>query len=196
MTLPTSRRIVPAALGAAMLAVVIAAALAPNTGLAAAQSNCTYGQCPSSSNSVPIWEWATIGAVVVLAALVGLFMLMRRRRGPPPPGGGAVAAGPVPPSGAAGPSAVPEPFSEAPMPPTPGSPAPYLETDEDVGTAPPTLGTPSSAGGAAAGRSETEPDIDSLMAELDKISGEILKRTPKKSAEPPADEGSNPDGDL
>jgi hypothetical protein len=36
------------------------------------------------------------------------------------------------------------------------------------------------AAGAAAGA--PEPDIDSLMAELDKISGEILKKAPKPGA--------------
>ncbi len=35
----------------------------------------------------------------------------------------------------------------------------------------------------AAGES-AEPDIDSLMAELDRISGEILKRAPKKGTAP------------
>jgi len=35
---------------------------------------------------------------------------------------------------------------------------------------------------AAATAGEAEPDIDSLMAELDKISGEILKKPPKKGA--------------
>ncbi len=43
---------------------------------------------------------------------------------------------------------------------------------------------------------DSEPDIDSLMAELDKISSEILKRTPKKRSDasaPPAaaDDPSN-----
>ena len=46
--------------------------------------------------------------------------------------------------------------------------------------------------GAAAGAgAESEPDIDSLMAELDKISGEILKRTPKKGAQSAADEDTD-----
>ncbi|HTW56294.1 MAG TPA: hypothetical protein VMG36_07660 [Thermoplasmata archaeon] len=195
MTLPSARRIVPVALGAAMLAVVVAAAFAPNTGVASAASNCTYGQCPSSSSSVPIWELATIGAVIVLAALVGLFLLMRRRRSPPSDGAAAMAGGPVPPAGASQPSAGPGDFPESPEPPA-GSAAPsYVETPEDVGAPPPTLGAPPVAGAAAGGKPEAEPDIDSLMAELDKISGEILKRTPKKSTEPPADEGSDAAGD-
>jgi len=37
-----------------------------------------------------------------------------------------------------------------------------------------------------------EPDIDSLMSELDKISGEILKRQPKKGAPPPAESTEEP----
>jgi hypothetical protein len=68
--------------------------------------------------------------------------------------------------------------------------AEYVETPEDVGSAPPTLGTPPGAPAAASGaKPEAEPDIDSLMAELDKISGEILKRTPKKAAD---DSGPEP----
>jgi hypothetical protein len=48
------------------------------------------------------------------------------------------------------------------------------------------------AGAAAgAGAAEAEPDIDSLMAELDKISGEILKRAPKKGAEKPPETKSD-----
>ncbi|MGA9839215.1 MAG: hypothetical protein WBS16_02095, partial [Thermoplasmata archaeon] len=45
------------------------------------------------------------------------------------------------------------------------------------------------AGAGAAAAAEDEPDIDSLMAELDKISGEILKR-PKGASDkkPPVDD--------
>jgi hypothetical protein len=43
-----------------------------------------------------------------------------------------------------------------------------------------TAGAAGASAGVAAGA--TEPDIDSLMAELDKISGEILKRGAKKGA--------------
>jgi hypothetical protein len=58
--------------------------------------------------------------------------------------------------------------------------AAYVETPEDVSAAPPSEAVAGvAAGGAAA--AATEPDIDSLMAELDKISGEILTRgTPPK----------------
>jgi hypothetical protein len=196
MTLVPARRIVPLALGAAMLAVVVAAAFAPNAGVAAAASNCTYGQCPSSSNSVPIWELATIGAVVVLVALVGLFLLMRRRRSPPPEGAAMAASGPVPPAGASQSSAGMGEFPETPEPPMGAASPSYVETPEDIGTPPPTLGGPAAGGAAAAGKAEAEPDIDSLMAELDKISGEILKRTPKKSTEPSPDEGSDGAGDT
>jgi len=198
MTLPSSRRIVPLALGAAMLAVVVAAAFAPNTGVASAASNCSYGQCPSSSNSVPIWELATIGAVVVLAALVGLFLLMRRRRSPPSDGAATPSGGPVPPAGASqatsGPGDFPEAAEIGGASAAGASASSYVETPEDVGAPPPTLGAPA-AGAAAGGKVEAEPDIDSLMAELDKISGEILKRTPKKPTEPSSDEGTDPAGD-
>jgi hypothetical protein len=180
------RRIVPLVLGLGMLAVVVAAGLSPNTGVVAAASNCTYGQCPSSGNSVPTWEIATIGAVIVLALLAGLFILMRRRRRPPTTAAPAGGQGPTPPVGAAappsnGPEEMAGPASAIPA-------ATYVETPEDVGSAPPTLGTPPGAPAAAGAKAEAEPDIDSLMAELDKISGEILKRTPKKAAGPPGEE--------
>ncbi len=46
-----------------------------------------------------------------------------------------------------------------------------------MGQSPPSVA--GAAGGAAGAAGEAEPDIDSLMAELDKISGEILKKAPK-----------------
>jgi len=166
-----------------MLAVVVAAALVPNAGAVPAASNCPYGQCNSSPATVPAWEWASIGAIVVLGLLVGLVVVMRRRRRPPAEG--------IPPAGS---SFAPPPgtMSEGPSAPEPEGPASaaYVETPDDIGTAPPALGAPPAAAvGAAEPTPEPEPDIDSLMAELDKISGEILKRTPKKgSSAPPEDE--------
>ncbi len=70
----------------------------------------------------------------------------------------------APPTAGVGPSYV-EPPSVAP--PAPVAPTPVAST-----------GAPAAAGGEAG--EEAEPDIDSLMAELEKISGEILKRNPKK----------------
>ena len=179
------RRIVPAALGTAMLAILVAAALSPNTGAVSAQSNCQYGSCPASSPAFPWWIVAVVVAVVVVALLALLFVMRARR---PPTSGGTLtpwSAG-SPPPGASPPSSPPA-----------AAPA-YLETAEDVGHAPPAVSVPAAgaaAGGAAAGTAaaEGEPDIDSLMAELDKISGEILKRAPKKgggssSTPPPEDD--------
>ncbi|HTP54208.1 MAG TPA: hypothetical protein VML94_04480 [Thermoplasmata archaeon] len=184
------RRIVPAALGIAMLAVVVAAAFVPNVGTVQAATNCPYGNCSTPSSSFPTWELASIGAIVVLFLLVGLFVLMRRRRPPASeaPYGGSAAGG-APPSGAmeAGPA--------APYPEEPASAA-YVETPEDVAAPPPTISAPPAVGAAGAGAgaasAEAEPDIDSLMAELDKISGEILKRTPKKGSTAPPDDDDAP----
>ena len=177
MTESGRRRIVPLGLGLAMLAVVIAAALVPNAGAVAAAPTTNYGQSPSSSTSVPAWEYASIGAIVVLGLLIGLFVVMRRRRRPPPESW----QGPSGPSSGAPPSGA---MTSAPTPPPPEEPAAasYVEMPDDVGSPPPALGAPPASAAAAAPPSEAEPDIDSLMAELDKISGEILKRTPKKGA--------------
>jgi hypothetical protein len=185
MSKTARRRIVPVSLGFAMLAVIVAAALVPNAGAIPASSSCQYNQCPHSSTT-PAWEIASIGAIVVLGLLVGLFVLMRRRRPPAnesvPASAATGGAGPGGPSGPSGPDL--------------GAPA-YVERPEDIGTPPPTLQTPAApaaaaggAAGAAAG-SEAEPDIDSLMAELDKISGEILKRTPKKGPTSTPDEDTD-----
>ena len=188
---PRAGRIVPIALGVAMIAVIVAAGLAPNTGAVTAQGNCEYGQCPANTG-IQWWVFAAI-AIVVVAALGAALILLRRRR-TPPMGGGAppAAAGPTGPAGGG-------------APPTPPAAAPaYLETPEDVGATLPSVPTapmpkvpPASAGAAAGGAAagtaaaagEGEPDIDSLMAELDKISGEILKR-PKTPGDkkPPADD--------
>ncbi len=183
----------PLALGVAMLAVVIAAALTPNLGTVSAQTNSNYNHSSSSPTGLSTYAWLGIAAVAIIVALLVALLLLRRRR-QPPAAAPAAAAGGAPP-GAGGPSPPAAPPAAAPA---------YLETPEDVGQAPPVIPAtppPAAAGGAAAGAAaggaaagaEGEPDIDSLMAELDKISGEILKRAPKKGEEPPAD-GSQGDG--
>lgn len=180
-----------------MLAVVVLAALSPNLGAVPAQTNCPYGICPSSSPGVPIWVWGVIGAIIIAALLGLIFVFTRRRRRPPS------AAAPVQPwQGGAGPGSAPPPPPAPPASPPPAPPAAapaYLETPEDVGHAPPSVspsdvagvgaaGIAGAAGGAAAAAGaageSAEPDIDSLMAELDRISGEILKRAPKKGTTP------------
>ncbi len=178
---PRSARIVPIALGVAMVAVIVAAGLAPNTGAVPAQGNCEYGSCVAGTGL----QWWVLAAIVILvvACLAAALILLRRRRPPPGPLHAPPAVtGPSP--GAVG--------SVTPPPPPPAAAPPaYLETPEDVGTTLPHVpsagpsiapvaaagvagGAAGAAGGAAA--AESEPDIDSLMAELDKISGEILKR--------------------
>jgi hypothetical protein len=180
--------IVPAVLGAGLLALLVAAGLSPNTGAISASTNCgIYNNCPSSSPAFPWWIVAVV-VLLVVAALIAALVLMRRRR---PPAAGA----PV------------QPWQGAPATPPaggapPGATSPsYLETPEDVGTALPDAGliaAGAAGAGAAAGAAasedaaEGEPDIDSLMAELDKISGEILKRPAKKS---PDEENAGGSGD-
>ena len=175
------RRLVPILLGAGMLGTVVAAGLAPTIGAVAAQSNCQYNTCTSgSSTPFPWWIVAVVVAVVVIAALLGLILFRRRPPASPsapepwePPAGASSPGGPTPPSTA--------PVAAVAAGATAGAggaaAANYVETPEDVGSIPPVV-----AGGAAvgaAGAAEAEPDIDSLMAELDKISGEILKKAPK-----------------
>ncbi len=180
-----------------MLAVVIAAALSPNTGVVQAQTNAQYNQSPSST--VSPYLYVGIGVAVALAALLVALLLMgrRRRRPPSPPPPQLWQGGPSAPTTAAA-VAPPPPSPPPPSPPPPAAHPAYLETPEDVGQAAPTgpiVGTGVGAGAAAGAGAEAEPDIDSLMAELDKISGEILKRAPKKGpGSVPADEGTGAAG--
>ncbi len=192
-TTRSAGRIVPIALGVAMVAIIVAAGLTPNTGAVPAQSNCPYGQCVAGTN-LPWWVVGVI-AIVIVAALAAALVLLRRRRTPPASGTPSATPSQGPTAGAMG--------GTAPPPPPPPAAAPaYLETPEDVGATLPHVPTAAPVGaavvaggaGAAAGAgaaSEGEPDIDSLMAELDKISGEILKRpkgaTDKKPATPDDD---------
>ena len=155
-----------------MLAVVLAAGLFPNVGTVQAKTSCPYGVCPSSSSSgIPAWEIAAILIIIIAGVIAATLFLMRRRRPPPATSVAGGTAGPAEGAGPAGGAAAP----------------PYLETAEDVGHAPPSVIPPgvvgaagaAGAAGATAGAGAGS-DIDSLMAELDKISGEILKKPPKK----------------
>ncbi|MGA9839562.1 MAG: hypothetical protein WBS16_03895, partial [Thermoplasmata archaeon] len=97
---PRTTRIVPVALGVAMVAIIVAAGLAPQTGAIPAQSSCQYGNCPAGTG-LPWWVFAAI-AILVVAALAAALVLLRRRRTPPsggPPTQGAM-GGPA--AGAAG----------------------------------------------------------------------------------------------
>ena len=187
---------------------VISAALLPNLGLVAAQSTCLYGTCPASTSYTPYY--AALAVLAIVAVGLGLLLLMRRRGGGGSPGplteaepatggmGGpsgpasgdaaemAVAAGA---GGAAGAAVASSPT----VPPGAGG-AEYLEGPDDVGGGLPAAAAAAGAGAAAA--QDGNEDIDSLMQELDKISGEILKRPPAKkdgapSSDAAADEGTN-----
>jgi outer membrane biosynthesis protein TonB len=219
-----SRAIVHVSLGLGMLAVVVAAGLSPNAGIVQATSNCSYGQCPSTSTPFPLWAVGASVAAVVVALLLAFLILRRRRRpgqppsewegpggpGGPPPGAGGpgtpglygVAAGAGAGTGAmaAGSTAEPEwqessvqpeepmagtepAYVEAPPPPPPAPVTPPPPAPMPTPVAPPVAAAPKPPAPPA---EEAEPDIDSLMAELEKISGEILKQKPKKKNGSPA----------
>jgi hypothetical protein len=191
-------RVIPVSLGVALVAVIVAAGLAPQTGAVPAQGNCEYAMNCVSGTGLQWYVFAAI-AILVVAALAAALILLRRRRSPPASG-----VKPYePPSG-------PTPGALGSSPPPPAASPAYLESPEDVGAGLPVVAPPvaaatpvvvAGAAGAAAGAAaataatpaaaagEGEPDIDSLMAELDKISGEILKR-PKSPGDvkPPTDE--------
>lgn len=199
---PKVRRIVPIVLGVAMLAVILAAALTPNVGVVQALTPAQYGQ-PASTSGTSIYVYLGIVALLIVAALIAALLLVRRRRKPPATGTQPVEAwkgGPgagSPPSGASTPPPPPTTSpayleSIGPVGHGPSAPASYVETPADVGHAMPVAGPTVSvaagtgaAAGAAAG--EPEPDIDSLMTELDNISAEVMKKSTKKATAPPED---------
>jgi hypothetical protein len=180
--LQRGRRLVPILLGAGMLGTVVAAGLAPTIGAVAAQSNCQYAICNSGSTTpFPWWIVAVVLAVFVLAALLGLMLFRRRPPSTPAapeawePPAGASSGGPMPPSAVPAAAAVGATAGVAAAPV-----ANYVETPDDVGQSLPAVGAAVAAGAAGGvAAAEADPDIDSLMAELDKISGEILKKAPK-----------------
>jgi hypothetical protein len=65
-----------------MLAVVVAAALAPNVGVVNAQSNCQYGSCsPAPELGIPL-DYVLLGIIVVeTGVLVAALATLFRRRG-------------------------------------------------------------------------------------------------------------------
>ena len=141
----------------------------PETQRSTASSVVVVGSPSTSSSSFP-WIWVLLGAAAgaaVLGLLLGL-SLMRRHRRP--------AAGTAPP--------VP-PWLEEQAPP-PGGPHPtpastYTETPEDQGYAPaPLPATKHGACASPAASAQSKPDINSLIAELDQLSTDILSRAPKK----------------
>jgi len=194
MRFPPASRIVPGALGLALAVVAIAASLGSGSGAAAGAANaaCSYGVCPSGSGISPTTLDLLLAGLVVVALVLGLLIYRdRRSRGPPPsqPAQPWVDSGGA--SGGPGGPAGPEAEAAAGGGVAAGAVTSYTETPEDVSVPPPEV--PGAAAGAPAAAEGQEGDIDSLMAELDRISGEILKRgqTPKKGA-PPATEGEEP----
>ncbi len=87
-------RIVPLFLAAIMLSVILAAGVAPNTGVVQASSSCTYGNCPAAA-AFPPWAIGGSIAIALLALLIGLLLLRRRRKKRQDGDGAAPAAGAV-----------------------------------------------------------------------------------------------------
>lgn len=176
------RPLVPVLLAGAMLALVIVAAFTPDIGAIPTQTSCSYGVCPSTGTSSTTYLILVLLLLLVIAAIV--LLLIRRRRGggtPPGPAGGPMSEWSGPAEGEVGAAA---------------GAAAYTESPEDVGAAPLISELPESdagiagagvaAGAAGAAAAAPEADIDSLMQELDKISGEILKRSSGKKGGPPS----------
>ncbi|MGI0132861.1 MAG: hypothetical protein ACREDK_07230 [Thermoplasmata archaeon] len=165
--------IAPLLLGGLALLLIVVATIAPATGALPAQTNCPYGNCTPVGTDYTTY-YIGIAIAAVLVAIIATFFLFRRRGRSPPSASQEESYG----GGPGGEYAAPE----GPTPPSaaPGPEAAYLESPEDIGASTPSVAAPAAAAGAAAG-AEGESDIDSLMQELDRISGEILKRgTPKK----------------
>ncbi len=193
-------RVVPVLLGLAMLAVIIAAALSPNAGLVKAQTNTQYGSGGSNTDNTLTYTLIGLLAVIVaVAALLLAVVVRRRRRGGGPQTmstwqGGTGPSGPEQPAEGFGPEmgvAMAPPTGAAeyyegtsPRPPPSEGAGPDWEEERPPPSMPPAAGA-ATAEEIPAG----EPDIDRLMAELDQISDDILRKgSGKKGAgasEPP-----------
>jgi len=174
---PNRASLVPVVLVVAILGTVAATALGPATGTVSAAASCQYGTCTSSGPGLLTYGVAAIVALLILLIAAALIYYRRRGGTRPPPsagaGGGAVAAW----EGPAGPEA-----------PAPGQvPPTYLE-----GPGHSSVVAGAAVDGGAAGAEAEPADIDSLIGELDRISGEILKRGPGKKG-PPAGDSSDSD---
>jgi hypothetical protein len=175
------RSTVTSVVGLLVIAGVVLLALVPNTGAISASGTCTYGSCPATTPTTPLSWYILLAVLVVVALALGIVLLMRRRRPPTSPSSVEPWSGPT--VAAAGAPAA----AEGSMPTDGGPTADYIETDSDVAQPHPEVPPGAAAGAAAAGAAEGGGDIDSLMQELDKISGEILQRGKPKT--PPADGG-------
>jgi hypothetical protein len=174
-------KLIPFALGSTMLFVILTAALTPDFGTVAAQSSCPYGNCTSGSGSSFPWISVFVALAVILAAIIlALLAIYYRRRTPPPPqpAGPAVAGGteggstPPPPAGTNGTE------EAASSSPTYAEAARYFGITgsgvEAVQTRNPISWMGTSA--HAHGPTDVGAELDSIMAEIEQISGEILKR--------------------
>jgi hypothetical protein len=148
-------------------------ATSPSTQLSSATTPVTVTSPSSPSSSSSNWTYVGIlVGVLVAAVLVALAVVLRRRR----PRAGAVPSTQVEPAGPAFPA------SGGPVPATPV----YLEAAKDVGQAPLDV-IPSATVGARAATLEApvgagaESDFAELLAELDKLSGEVRKKSPKET---------------
>ncbi len=166
-----------------MLLVVVAAALTPNFGTVSAQSSCPYGNCTSGSGSSFPWTELFLALAVILAALILAMLAVYYRRRKPPAGDDRMFREAL---------ALREATRLLRLPrerPEIGSSAEaghyHLEPVEFFGTIPPAFredGTGTTAAWAkttsyVVGSGGVESDLDSILAEIDKISGEILKRS-------------------
>jgi hypothetical protein len=158
-------------------------ATSPNSQTSAATSPVTVTS-PSSS-SLPNWvPYLGIALALIVIVLVIGAVTMRRRRPRP------AAAPPM------------QAWQEEPSPPSGGAPSAampaYLETPEDVGQGSPGGFTVSPGGTASVATvppaAEAEPNIDVLMAELDRISVDILKKPTKKGGDGQGEEPAEEDG--
>ena len=190
---PQRGQVLPVALGATLLIALLGAALLPALGVVSADTSCVYN-CTTSSPSTPLWAWAAIGIIVVAAILSTAFLLMRRNRSRPPaepyngPSEGAAGV-----AGAGAVAGAEEPEAPPATETAPNGNAAYIEQPEDTAAPPAVLASGAAAGaaaGAVAGAAADDTNIDALMDELDKISGEILKKDQRtkgsSSAEPEA----------
>jgi hypothetical protein len=177
------RNLVSAAFVTTLLFVIIAAALTPNLGTVAAQSSCPYGNCTSGSSSPFPWVSVFVAIAVILAAIIlAMIVIYFRRRNPPPPkavdgatvGGSGSDTSPPPPT--TGTSGTEQSVNAGP---TFAEAARYfgispvgVEGDQAQGT-PSWVGTPSYAENPV----DVGAELDSILAEIEQISGEIIKRS-------------------
>ncbi len=165
----------PLLLAGLAVLLILVATVAPGSGAIPAQTSCPYASCVTPTPNYSLY-YILAGIFAVIAAIaIAVLLIMRRRR---PPSASTDEAGYAGDAGGGFPG-------DGPIAPGTSDPgAPYIESPEDAAAPAPEPVPPAPA--PAAGAAEGEADIDSLMQELDRISGEILKRgAPKKGSPPP-----------